>query len=498
MTKQRTKANRKAPQKKIEPGVEMQNYGVGNWPMSGVFDTLQGGNGTSALSSPYEFFTNTTASLISLQRVLLSYAYVLFGPLRTLVDQPVYDAFRGGVKIKTDQVDPVELEALHKAMKKLKVQKNVTDALRWDRLFGGAGIIVNTTQDYTKPFVLKSIKKGDKLQFIVADRWELQWQGLPNSPTATFAYYPGSGYSQGQVGLAGDVTINDEARFNISKIDQSRVCKVIGEEAPSLVRQRLQGWGMSCIEAVIRECNLYFKENNVVFELLDEAKVDVWKIKGFNASILSQIARGQTSTRIQMAQQMKNFLNAITLDKEDDYEQKQLSFAGLPEILEQIRIGLASAIRMPMAKIFGLSASGFSSGEDDLQNYAAIVELQREKAEEVLEHIIPVVMMATWGYVPDDWSITWEPVRTLTAEQIENVKNAKFTRAMQMTQAGLLTPQEFMQYAQDEELYEGESAVLDGADPEPLMGMMDQGMGDEGGGEKETSAKATKEKSKEG
>jgi uncharacterized protein len=483
---------------KIKAGDELQNqswcnFGPANNPMSGVFDQFQG-NGTSALSSQFEFFTNTSAALISLQRVLLSYSYTLFGPLRTLVDQPVYDAFRGGVKIKTDEVSPEELEDLHRMIKKIKVQKKVIDACRWDRLYGGAGIIINTNQDYTKPFNIEAIKENSPLQFIVADRWELLWQGVPNSPEATFAYYPGSGYSAPH---DQPKEMNDQFRFNIPKIHQTRVAKIIGSEPPSIVRQRLQGWGMSEIESVIRECNSYFKEQNVIFELLDEAKIDIWKIKGFNASILNQVARGQTSSRIQLAQQMKNFLNAITLDKEDDYEQKQLSFAGLPEILEQIRIGLAAAIRMPMSKIFGLASSGFASGEDDLENYASIVEGQRERAQEVLEMIIPIVMMKVWGFVPDDWNLEWSPIRTLTAEQIENVKNAKFTRAYQMAQAGLMTPQEFMQYMQEEEIYMGESEVLKGQEPEPLMGMMGN-MEEESLKEPEKNKTAKVAKEKEG
>jgi hypothetical protein len=125
MAIKKTATKKNSTKQKIEPGVEMQNAwgGPGNWPMSGVFDQIGGpmGQGTSALSSQYEFFTNTSAALISLQRVLLSYAYTLFGPLRTLVDQPVYDAFRGGIMIKSDQVEPEDLEALHKELKKLKV-----------------------------------------------------------------------------------------------------------------------------------------------------------------------------------------------------------------------------------------------------------------------------------------------------------------------------------------------------------------------------------------
>lgn len=456
-------------------GKQLENSYPLNFPMSGVFDSMGGGGGVTPLSQPFEVADSTSYNLMSLQRVLLSYVYVLHGPLRTLVDQPPYDAFRGGFKIKTKEVSPEELKDLTKELKKLKVQNRVIDALRWDRLFGGAGIIINVDQDYKTPLNLDAINESSKLSFKVADRWELAWNGTPNADTATFGYY----------GL---------------KIDQSRVAKIVGEEPPSLVRQRLQGWGMSAIECVMREISQYFKNNNVIFELLDEAKVDIWKIKGFNSQILSAIAQGKTAKRIQLATRMKNFLNAITLDSEDDYEQKQVTFTGLAEMLEQIRIGMAAAVRMPMSKIFGLASSGFSSGEDDLENYAAIVEGVRERAENIFDLIVPVVMMKVWGFVPDDWTVEWNPVRTLTAEQIENVKTQKFNRANTLATTGMLTPQEFMQYLQDEEIYLGESAVLDGSDPEPLLNPMmgDDPGGGEGGGEKKTSMKAKTEKEPKG
>ena len=423
--------------------------------MSGVFD-MGGMNGVAALSQPWEMSANASYNLLSLQRVMLSYSYVIFGPLRTLVDQPVYDSFRGGYKIKTDEVSPEELEDFHKVLKKMKIKQKVTDALRWDRLFGGAGIIVNTNSNYGKEFNIDEINENSKLDFIVADRWQLQWNGTPGSINATFTYFPG-GYAP------------DEQPIQGKKIHQSRVAKVIGEEPPSLVKQRLQGWGMSVIECVIRELNSYFKNNNVVFELMDEAKIDIWKIKGFNQAALSSVARDKISKRLQTATYMKNFLNAITLDMEDEYEQKQVTFTGLSEMLEQIRIGMAAAIRMPMAKIFGLAAKGFASGEDDIENYNAIVENQREKAEDVFETILPVIMMKTWGFVPDDWKIEWEPLRVLSAEQEENVKTSKFNRASQLYTQGILNPQEYCELLKQEKLLEIETAVSKGADPEPAM-----------------------------
>lgn len=440
-------------------GKEVENSpdwgGPLNYPMNGIFNTFNLG-GQAAASSPWEIANNNSYNLISLQYTMLTYAYVIHGPLRTLVDQPVYDAFRGGVTVESDEVSPEELEDLNKLIKETKVIKKVIDALRWDRLFGGAGIIVNTNQDFKKPLNINSIKDTTKIDFIAADRWELAGAGTNYLQGEYFSYYGKS-------------------------VHISRVSKIVGENAPSLARQRLQGWGMSSIECVIREISAYMKNNNVIFELLDEAKIDIWKIKGFNSQVLSQMAAGKTSRRIQMATLMKNYLNAITLDKEDDYEQKQMSFTGLSEMLEQIRIGIAAAVRMPMAKIFGLASKGFASGEDDIENYNAIVEGQRDKAEEVLEMVIPILMMKQWGFVPDDWKIEWKPLRVLSAEQEENVKTQEFARLSTLYSQGILNPQEYCEVLKQKKILTLETEVGAGAEPEPVMMGMEDEIGDEGG-----------------
>ena len=352
---------------KLKNRITLENSGPINSPMSGIFDTADFGQGAAA-SLPFEFSNSLSYNLVSLLRLVLAYAYVLHGPLRTLVDQPVKDALRGGVKVKSDEVGPEDIEALEKELKRIKYFRKVAAAMRWARLFGGAGLIMNINEDFSKELKIESIKDSSKLDFKVADRWELAWNGLPDAEGSTFSYYG-------------------------KKIHPSRVARIIGDEPPSIVAQRLQGWGMSVIECVLRELNSYFKDHNVIFEFLDEAKIDVWKIKGFNSQILSKAAQGTTARRIKIATQMKSFLNAITLDAEDDYQQKQITFSGLSEILEQIRIGMAAAVRMPMAKIFGLAAKGFASGEDDIENYNAIVESVRDEVQDVLDATIPAVCM---------------------------------------------------------------------------------------------------------
>lgn len=449
---------------KIKKSQEVENSAYLNTPMSGIFDSFGPGPGAAA-SNSWEMQNTNSYQLISLQRVVLTYAYVLNGPLRTLVDQPVSDAFRGGIKITSDEVSPEELEDLHREIKKSKLIRKIVEAMRWDRLYGGAAIIINTNQDYKTRFDVKKVTEDTKLEFIAVDRHELSWSGVPDAVDSTFIY-----------------------ANKIHSLHQSRVVRIVGEEAPSLVRQRLSGWGMSVIECVIREISAYFKNNNVIFELLDEAKIDVWKINGFNTNILTKGGQSITTRRIQMATYMKSFLNAITLDKEDDYEQKTMTFQGLASMLEQIRIGMAAACRMPMAKLFGLASQGFASGEDDIENYNAIVEGQRDRADDILDVVIPIEMMKVWGFVPDDWKTEYRPLRVLTAEQEEGVKTEKYNRFNGMYHDGILTPKEYCQVLKEEKLLMIETEVSKGAEPQPPM--LSMGLGEEGpGGGGESTSK---------
>jgi uncharacterized protein len=455
------------PRKKNSRIKKVQNDAPYTNPMSGIFD-MGGQTGVAPASQPFEFANNASYNLISLQRVMLTYSYILFGPLRTLVDQPVYDAFRGGFKVKSDEISQEEIDLVEREIKKLKLERAVINALRWDRLYGGSGVIINTDSNFADEFDVSEINQESKLEFKVADRWELAWMGLPNDPKSTFTYYG-------------------------HRLHPSRVARIVGEEAPSLAAQRLQGWGMSVIECVLREMNSYLKENNLIFELLDEAKIDVWKIKGYNTAILSQLGKGKTAERIRMANYMKSFLNAVTLDSEDDFVQKTQTFSGLSEIMEQIRIGIAAAVRMPMAKIFGLAAKGFASGEDDIENYNAIVENQRDRARDALEVLVPVVCQKVLGYVPDDLAYEFKPLRVLSAEAEQNVLTQKYTRLSGLYTAGMLTAQEYAKVLKDEGILVMETEVSKGLrEPEPVnFGGFDQ-EGDTKQGSDDT-AKAKKE-----
>jgi phage-related protein (TIGR01555 family) len=408
----------------VSNGLTEALFGGGWNPNSG---NTPGGYGVQ-LSQVNTLFKNNRWYLVSNYRQLLSEIYVEHGLVQAVVDVPVDDGLRGGVEIKTKQLDPEEIEDLYAEMDKQGDLTVVGQALKWNRLFGGAGVIIITDQDPKTPIDVSRITENSPLEFRAVDMWELFWdqQNTEGYNIETqqqqFEYYS----------------------YYATKLHKSRVMAMKGLTAPSFIRPRLRGWGFSIVEALVRSINQYLKANDLTFEVLDEFKLDVYKIKNLTQSLLSATGTEAIQRRVQIANMQKNYQNAISMDSEDDYLQKELSFAGLAETMTGIRMQVASDLRMPLTKIFGISAQGFNSGEDDIENYNAMVESQvRQKCKYDILKIIEIRCQKKFGFIPDDLQISFKPLRMLSAEQEENVKTQKFNRLLAAKTAGEIDSLEF-------------------------------------------------------
>ena len=394
-----------------------------------LIDGITTGQGTQ-VSQIDTLFINQRWYLVSNYRQLLSQAYTEHGIVQTLIDQPVDDGFRAGFDIKTEMLDGDDLEQVCVYMERNKVLHAITQSCKWSRLYGGGAILILTDQDPTQPLNIKRIGKDTPLEFRSVDMWELfcSEQNVQNAP---------------DVGKKLGENMGDFYDYYGHKIHKSRVLRVEGKEPPSYVRPRLRGWGMSEVERLVRSLNQYMKNQNVIFDLLDEAKVDVYKMDGLNDALISTNGTEKVSTRIQHANTLKNYNNALTLDAKDDYVQKQINFTGLSDILIQIRQGIAADLKMPITKLFGVSAAGFNSGEDDIENYNSMIESEiRAKMRYIVADVVCIICQKLFGVMPDDLLINFKPLRILSALDEEQVKEKKFNRVMSAFQSGLATAQE--------------------------------------------------------
>ena len=367
-------------------------------------------------------FINTRWNLISNYRSVLSEAYAEYGIVQTLVEQPVSDAFSRGFDIDTEELSVDQKKELQTYLERYQIIQTIQKAIGWSRLFGGGGVIVVTDQKPDTPLDISKINKDTPLSFVDADMWEL-YKDTTNIWNPT-------------------IDTNDERKFSYYGINlhRSRVFPIMGKEAPSFIRPRLRGWGMSELERVVRSINSYLKNQDLIFELLDEAKIDVYQLNGFNRAMLTPQGSRGAEERVRISNTLKSYLNALVLDVTDKYEQKQLSFNGLSDILNQIRQGVAADLKMPMTKLFGVSAAGFNSGEDDIENYNAMIESEiRSKVKYIVVQVLEICCQKLFGFVPKNLNITFKSLRILSAEQEENMKNSQFNRLIQAYANGLLS-----------------------------------------------------------
>lgn len=413
--------------------------------MANSFDALvQSFGAGSELNNFDTIINNTGYNVITVQYMALGYLYKSEGVVQAAIDMPVQDGFRGGLELLSsdDMMDQDDLKRITDNLESSSFFKTVKTAINWARLYGGGAIIINNGQNPKTPLTMQNMA-GRPMDLIACHRWEL------TSPQR----YPTSGYYT----------------FYGEMIHQSRILTISGKEAPYPINMILQGWGMSEVEHIVQPLNIFLRTQNVVYDLLKEAKVDIFRFKNFAAQLSSQKGTQQMLARLNITNRAKSTNNALVMDKDDEYDQKQLTYAGLADIWRENRIGLACNLRIPMTKLFGISAAGFASGEDDIENYCGMVESSvREESKPVLRQLIEMKSLSILGDV-HDIGFKFYPMRTMTAKEEEEVKTSKHVRWKDDANSGLLTPQEYMGMQQKEGLIPIESEVSKGADPEPMF-----------------------------
>ena len=390
-----------------------------------VNNGLASAMGLTDQMNPQPIYNNASPIILTLNYVPLANTYKSNGFAKTAVDLPVSDCFRdGGYILNSATLDAEELQKLQEVMEE-KDTEIIKQCMRWGRLYGGGVVVCSTDQKPDTPFNPETIH-NKPVEFFACDRWQCQ----PNSST---------------IQLADQFLLQDNfmGESDLIIFDKSRLMTFVGEVQPYYLRNILNGWGVSIFEQIIPQLDQYLKGNSVILELLDEAKIDILKINELATLLGTAEGEALVKKRAEIFAQQKNYKNMGVMDTNDDYVQKTMSFSGLNELLEKIFLLICSSLRIPYSKIFGRGASGFSSGEDDLENYNAMIMSElRVPAQPIIKWIAQIRACQLFGRKIDDLTITWKPLRVLTEKEQQEVKTSKINAYVQLLQSRVLTPKQ--------------------------------------------------------
>lgn len=285
--------------------------------------------------------------------------------VKKYIDVRTTDMTRLDREILND-LEPEVHSRIESIQRRLGIYAKREEALSWMSLYGDSLIVAITDQEnLEEPLDLLT----EKIQrFIVLDKTAYDFDIKQLDDDITNPNYGKPRMYKIRMG-SGDVLIHN-----------SRVCR--NEAGKRSFKEKVSHtgrFGRSDVLAIKDPLYAYLSVFTNINDIVDQSKTDVLYIDGFNMAIAS----GREEDFIVLAKAMNSIrgsTGAMMIDKDTSWEQKELTFTGLTDILKNSRDDVAGACDMPLTRLFGQSAAGFASGEEDNQKYyESIASLQESR-----------------------------------------------------------------------------------------------------------------------
>lgn len=325
---------------------------------------------------------------------------------RKIVDVPCEDMTRAGRDWDANKAD---IEAIEAEEKRLKVWAKVREAIRLGRLGGGA-IVIGIGNDPTQPLPT-TIGKGAVSYLTVVSRWQLTLGDMISDPASPLygepAYFELQGTGQ-QV-----------------RIHPSRVIPFKGLPIPAIHSLSWQDryWGDSVIQAINEAVEHASMAAQGFASLIDEAKVDVYRLAGLAETLGIAGGDKKITDRLTATNAGKSVHRAVILDKEDEWEQRQLTLAGIRDVIITYDGRVAGAADIPATRLFGKAPDGMNaSGDGDMDNYRQSIGAKQEMDLRPQMDAIDAVLLPSAGVNLADKTWAFSPLQLLSEKELAEIE----------------------------------------------------------------------------
>ena len=402
--------------------------------------------------------------------------YAQRGIAATIIDRPAEDCMARGLVIENDTEGRISAE-----MDRLNVVQVFIDAMR-NALLSGAAAVLPLMDDAASMLAPLSLDRLRRVRALVP-------------------------YSAAQISAKGDQKIGDpsdpaygEPVFytlrpangaNAFDVHHSRLLRVPGEpiplgaHLPNLIN--LPWIGRPLLDACMDEITHYAEARRWLLRVLERKQQAVYKMQGMAETLATQ-SNGENLVRSRLAlvDQMRSLLNTVAVDGEDDFSITDLGVGGMDAALNEFRIALASAARMPVAILFGEPSKGIgNTGAGEMEIYHGRIEQLRGRSLRApLERLVEIIVSQDGFPREGEWKVTfpalWSPSAKELAETRKIVAEAEAVEVattLALQTGGLTSPEESRKHIADSLPERNLAAALpeglDDFEPEPVTDPLD-------------------------
>lgn len=373
--------------------------------------------------------------------VRLMNAYEEDSVAKRIIDLVSEEMTRAWYALQAD-VEEEDLRTLKKLESKHGIRREMTDAIRWARLFGGSiaiMIIEGDEERMEEPLDPDRIPFGSFKGLLVMDRTQginpsIELEDDLNDPEYGLPKYYDVDLDEG-TGKARSV-----------RIHHSRVLRFTGRELPNTEMKRNNYWGVSELQHIWDELIRY--ENTVanIERLTFSANLMTLKMGNMGSDLAygSERMKENVKQTLHHENEIRTSYGVHVMSQGDSLETHPYNFAGLVEIKESMMMDIAGAAEIPATRLFGRSPQGMNAtGESDQRNFCDTIAQQQERMlRPALEKLLPVMAASCWGYVPGEMEIVFNPLMTMTPRERAELSKADMAEITEAISLGLITAEE--------------------------------------------------------
>lgn len=377
-------------------------------------------NVLSGLGGPFDKRASTAYARTRVSDAQIEAAYAENWLYRQCIDAPSFDLFRDW---RRWDGEPEIVEALEAEEKRLDVRGKFERAHRMARAWGGALIVIaKGSEDLAQP--LEAMGPGALSAVNVVPRRDVTTHGLVDDLTSPRfcepLYYEYYGLGAGRRRI----------------IHPSRVVRFDGPENPQRPSTG-DYWGLSVVQLIDEAINDFMSASANMTALVHEAKIDVFGIPNL-AEMLALDNGDAALRRMQANNAAKSTVNAVFRDAEETYEQKQINFSGLPDVVRQLLSHVSAAADVPMTRLAGQSPGGLNAtGDGDMNNYLDRLAGEQQNIIRPRLDDFDVWLAASAGVPYSEASYTFAPLKQMSEKEISELteRNAKSLQTMAASMA---------------------------------------------------------------
>lgn len=305
------------------------------------------------------------------------------------------------------EIEPETVDLLIEEENRLDLVGAFNMAHKWGRLYGTALIVMSIDDGQTpdKPLDISRIKKGGLRHIKVVDRHRFSnAEVVPISDP-----------------LDPNFGMPKEYRFNETSvvIHHSRVLRFDGVMLPFEEFRRNNYFSDSVLDRVYEAITNLNTVTHGAASMVYETNLDIVKIEGLMNYLSTAEGENLVRKRFTLASLMKSFNNTLLLDNKEDFNTKNNTFAGLPDLIDRYAQLLSAATDIPATRLLGSSASGLNAtGEGDLKNYYDMIRSMQISIYKSPLDYFDKIMATSLGLPEDsDLSYSFNPLFQMTPKE---------------------------------------------------------------------------------